>query len=182
MADDDAQNPAEGEARWLQMFGYLPQEQREDLLIQAGRRLIIRFPIAQEITADDDPEPVELVRWDWLDDQLARIRPYQCELGSLDDSVYSALSNAWPEGYDKVLFGSSDFDPDHASDLVAAYLECATELALPLMTDFGSTEEEMRDHLTEEFTTFIRTWRDAIMAHFKTQALKDRQDPIQPAS
>jgi hypothetical protein len=69
---------------------------------------------------------------------------------------------------------------------VESYLEGIHEFALPLLTDFGASEEEMRADLLQEAIQFLHEWRERIVAqleqvHFLSGGMNEtiRAQPVQ---
>ncbi len=142
-------------------------ETRDFLLPIVGCAVLRHRPLFSDLLPDDGENLTGEVRSEWIDDQLARCRPYQWELESIEDATFDAMQSAWSEGFHWVVFDGGERDESYARDLIEPYLEWAKKLTLPLLTDFDVTQEEMEAHLIVEFVTMIRQWREAVLKQFE---------------
>ena len=89
---------------------------------------------------------------DPIAERLYRVIPYDSQITDLHDYDYNVAEIAW-EVEDEVadiLLGRSKYDEDAACHLVKVYLEEANKFDIPLPTEFGVTEDEMRVDLKDE--------------------------------
>ena len=102
---------------------------------------------------------------DPIAERLYRVIPHDSELIDLHDYDYRVAEIAW-EVEDEVadiLLGRSKYDEDAACHLVEFYLEEANKFDIPLPTEFGVTEDEMRVDLKDEALKLINSWREKIL-------------------
>ena len=132
-------------------------------LQQLGRRLLIARPLVPDAAPGGEDDPTTEGRSEWIDDQLYDCLPWQTELNGLDDARHSALEEAWPDGFDEVVFSGGEQDDDFARSLVESYLWWAERFGLPLMTDFEVTQEDMEEELASEFRQVIAQWRENVL-------------------
>ena len=98
-------------------------------------------------------------------ERLYRAIPYDSQITDLHDYDYHVAEFAW-EVEDEVadiLLGTSKYDEEAANHLVEIYLEGANEFDIPLPTEFGATEDEMRVDLKDEALKLINSWREKIL-------------------
>lgn len=64
---------------------------------------------------------------------------------------------------EEILFGDPN-DEERAIIFADAYIAAGRELAFPLPTDYGMSEEKMHETAVEDFLGFIREWRKRTLA------------------
>jgi hypothetical protein len=117
-----------------------------------------------------------------MDEQLFWLRSLDTlDLDNLDDMLFDTLQSAWPEGFDEVIFGLPAYDEKYANYLVEAYLEAADKMGFPLETEFGAAQEEMEQMLRQDFVTFIRQWREAVLLWLEKRSFSARNEAALPA-
>ena len=102
---------------------------------------------------------------DPIAERLYRVIPYDSQITDLHDYDSHVAEIAW-EVEDEVadtLLGTSKYDDEAACHLVEVYLEGANEFDIPLPTEFGATEDEMRADLKDEALKLINSWREKIL-------------------
>src|SRR5215510_13528 len=166
------------ESRLLRLFRCLISNERHETLRTLTERLLKRYPVDPSLPHYQNPERAgkgELE--EALEERLFRAMPYASSLTDLRDYDYPLVEHAWGEGEDflEVLLGSSDNDAAYAEELVESYLEGIHEFALPLLTDFGASEEEMRADLLQETIQFLHEWRERIVAQLEQGAFPIRR-------
>ena len=62
-----------------------------------------------------------------------------------------------------MIFNFGDYDDGHAGDIADTLLQQANDRSIPIKTDAGITDEQLREGLREEFVAFIRQWRTRII-------------------
>ena len=162
MDEETLNGLGDDELRLIRMFRCLGAADQQGLMVRVGRMLLLAHP-PEPGEPDAKPQELDSGQWEWIDDQLNWVCPFEGNLVSLGDALRTTFCSAWPEGFDSVVLGLSENDSSQAKELVAAYLEQALELDLPLMIDFGASEEEMEATLRAEFMKFIREWREVVL-------------------
>ena len=105
--------------------------------------------------------------------------PYDSTLSDLYDYDYRVAEITW-EVEDEVadiLLGTFKYDEETASQLVEVYLEGANEFDIPLLTEFGATEDEMRADLKDEALKLINSWREKILNTIEERRRSKQSDP-----
>ena len=151
----------------ISIYSAAPSHIQSDVVQFLGRRMLFEKPIDIEIKHGKDDDPDYMVQSIWIDEQLYSLLPCQDELNSLDDAKYGVLESAWSEGFDEVVFDTGVHDDHFAEQLIEPYLNQANMFSLPLMTEFGSTEEEMLSYLKDAFKIMIVQWRRNVIDHFR---------------
>ena len=141
---------------------------------QVGRALLVKSPLTTVIAVDCDVDPTDEIRCEWMDEQLYDSLPRQDELDSLCDVFFTTLENAWPEGFDEVVFSDGTYDEAFARDLLEPYLISAEHYCMPLMTDFGSSQVEMEAYLINQFRLMIVQWRENVLLRLEKEISKIR--------
>jgi len=106
---------------------------------------------------DFNPEEPVIAHWpaDWPGRQVV-------ELDNLGDpGVW--IDEQFPE-VEEILLDDGAADPQVAEALAIEYINAMVDLAFPLPTDFGVSEEDTRNAVIEDFVGFIREWRRRTLA------------------
>ena len=166
------------ESRLLRLFRCLISNERHEMLCTLTERLLKRYPVDPSLHHYQNPERAGKEELEEaLEERLLRTMPYDSSLTDLRDYDYPLVEHAWGEGEDflEVLLGSSGNDAAQAEALIESYLEGAYEFDLPLLTDFGASEEEMRADLIQEAIQFLHEWRERIVAQLEQGAFPTRR-------
>jgi hypothetical protein len=162
------------ELRLLRLFRCLNSDERHETLRTIAESLLRQYPVDPSLRHYHNPERAGMEELqEALEGRLLRAMPYDSSLTDLCDYDYPLVEHAWGEGGERieVLLGSSDNDAAYAEELVESSLEGVHEVALPLLTDFGASEEEMRADLIQEAKEFLHKWRERIVAQLEQGAL-----------
>jgi hypothetical protein len=131
-----------------------------EILRRLGRHVLVQRPLVEGL---QDPEGEEFeLAWEqhpWVDFQLLESSPEHRLLDSDDFDKYDLLLEAWPDGFDEVIFSFGEDDEQHAEAIVQTLLEHADEHSIPIKTDAACTDDELKLALRSEFVAFIRQWR-----------------------
>ncbi len=131
-------------------------------LRRLGRHVLARQPLVLGLESpqqDDQQYLSSMEQHPWVDFQLLDSSPEQRLLDSADFEKYDLLLEAWPDGFDKVIFSFGDDDEQHAEAIVDTLLRQADEDSIPIKAEADCTDEEFERALQREFVVFIRQWR-----------------------
>ena len=149
----------------MRLFRCLDSRGRDKVLIETTLRILRVTPIDDHrFTQNPAQNRLEELS-DPIAERLYRVIPYDSQITDLHDYDYNVAEIAW-EVEDEVadiLLGRSKYDEDAACHLVKVYLEEANKFDIPLPTEFGVTEDEMRVDLKDEALKLINSWREKIL-------------------
>ena len=158
-------NLTDDEKRLVRLFRCLDSRGRDKVLIETTLRILRVTPIDDHRFAQNPAQNRLEELSDPIAERLYRVIPYDSQITDLHDYDYHVAEIAW-EVEDEVadiLLGTSKYDEDAAYHLVEVYLEGANEFDIPLPTEFGVTEDEMRVDLKDEALKLINSWREKIL-------------------
>ena len=158
-------NLTNDEKRLVRLFRCLDSRGRDKILIETALRILRVTPIDDHYFSQNPVHDGLEELSDPIAERLYRAIPCDFKITDLRDYDYNVAEIAW-EVEDEVadiLLGTSKYDEDAASQLVEVYLEGANEFDIPLPTEFGATEDEMRSDLKDEALKLINSWREKIL-------------------
>lgn len=153
-----------GEALLLQLYRSAGPAAKTALLRRLGREGLLRQPIVDWMHAPDERELLASgERSRWVDFQLLEASPKQEVLDAQGIGKYELLSEAWPDGFDRILFSDGAHDTQHAEEIFAIVVEQAGETPLVVRSEEGEHEGDFREVLVGQFVAFIRRWRKQVV-------------------
>ena len=158
-------NLTDDEKRLVRLFRCLDSRGKDKVLIETTLRLLRVTPIGNHYFSQNPVQDKLEELADPIAERLYGMMPYDSYLTDLHDYDYHFAEIAWEvedEAVD-VLLGTSEYDEEAANHLVEVYLEGANKFSIPLPTEFGATEDEMRADLKDEALKFINAWREKIL-------------------
>ena len=151
--------------RLVRLFRCLDSRGKDKVLIETTLRILRVTPIGNHYFSQNPVQDKLEELSDPIAERLYGMMPYDSTLTYLHDYDYHVAEIAWEiedEAVD-VLLGTSKYDEEAANHLVEIYLEGANEFDIPLPTEFGATEDEMRADLKDEALKLINSWREKIL-------------------
>ena len=158
-------NLTDDEKGLVRLFRCLDSRGRDKVLIETTLWILRVTPIGDHYFSQNPVQDRLEKLADPIAERLYRVIPHDSKLTDLRDYDYNVAEIAW-EVEDEVadiLLGTSKYDEEAASHLVEVYLEGANEFSIPLPTEFGATEDEMRADLKDEALKLINSWREKIL-------------------
>ena len=117
------------------------------VLCRLGRHVLARNPPVAGLEDPDQDDEQFLSSFEqhpWVDFQLLDTSPEQRLLDSADFDKYDLLLEAWPDGFDKVIFSFGEDDEQHADEIVDTVLQQANEHSIPIKTNAAWTDDEWK--------------------------------------
>lgn len=136
------------------------------LLRRIGRHLLALHPICAGLEEPDEEDEGYLSSYEqhpWVDFQLIEGCPEHRLLDSADYEKYDLMLEAWPDGFDEVIFSKGDRDEFFAEAIAKTVVSQAKENSIPIKTDSDCTEEKLIADMRDEFVVFIRRWRAHVL-------------------
>lgn len=165
------------ERRLIRMFRCMNRNERNDTLVDTGKRLMERFsvnPFLSKYTREDptyaeEMSPEEMERYDQRLRYAApmpdgRILCWE-NLGDPGQFIEDTLEEVC-----EVALGTSEYDEDTACYLAQAYLYWLDDYNWIQHPKNYYSEEEIQQYLPEDFNCFIREWRERVLRTIEKQA------------
>jgi hypothetical protein len=135
--------------------------------IRGVEAVAVEPSLRQRTMNDDNSEEPIIAHWpgNWPGRSFVNL---DC-VGDPGDWIDLQISSA-----EEVLFDDPN-DEEMAMVLADAYIAAGRELAFPLPTDFGMSEETMREKAVEDFLAFIREWRKRTIAERKAAQKRNQK-------
>ena len=164
-------NLTDDEKRLIRLFRCLDSRGRDKILIETAMRLLRVTPIGNHYFSQNPFQNKLEELSDPISERLYGMMPYDSTLTDLYDYDYRVAEIAWEveDEVADVLLGTSKYDEEVADHLVEIYLEGANEFDIPLPTEYGAAEDEMRADLKDEALKLINSWREKILNTIEEQ-------------
>ena len=150
-------NLTDDEKRLVRFFRCLDSRGRDKVLIEITLRILRVTPIDDHYFSQNPVQDGLEELADPIAERLYRAIPCDSKITDLRDYDYNVAEIAWEVENEvaDTLLGTSKYDEEVANHLVEVYLEGANEFDIPLPTEFGVTEDEMRVDLKDEALILI---------------------------
>lgn len=139
---------------------------QDTLLRRIGRHLLALHPICAGLEGPDEEDESYLSSCEqnpWVDFQLIEGCTEHRLLDSADYEKYELMLEAWPDGFDEVIFSRGNNDEHFAEAIANTVVSQAKERSIPIKTNSDCTDERLILDMRDEFVVFIRRWRARVL-------------------